>query len=116
MWHERTSHLTHLGPTGGMGREGEKKGKKKKRELEREKLYLLSKFPDDRIGGFRQSKRESSSSRQVLCIKTRIREFRQTLRGRGFSSTLLNPCLRVIRMVMVLGPEWPCNSVLKIWD
>ena len=52
------SHLTHLGPTGGMGREGEKGEKKKKKEkaLERERLYLISKFPGNRTGGFRRSK------------------------------------------------------------
>ena len=38
---ERTSHLTHLGPTGGKGREREKEKRKRKREL-RERSFTLS--------------------------------------------------------------------------
>ena len=34
MWHERTSHLNHLGPTGGMGRKGGKERQKKGKEGE----------------------------------------------------------------------------------
>ena len=48
------------------------KKRKKKREFYRERLHLLSKFPDDRTDGFRRSKRKSSSSRQGLCIETGI--------------------------------------------
>ena len=35
----------------------------------------------------------------------RIRGFRQTLRGRVFSSTWFNSCLRAIQMVEVFGIE-----------
>ena len=47
-------------------------GEEKKRELYRERLHLLSKFPDDRTDGFKRSKRKSSSSRQGLRIETGI--------------------------------------------
>ena len=82
--------MTHLGPTGGMGRrKGKGRGKERKRmrELSREKLYLLSKFLGDRTVGFRRSKKESSFSQQELHIETGIMEFWQTPRGRGFSLT-----------------------------
>ena len=48
---------------------------KKKRELYREKLYLLSKFSDDRTSGFRRSKRESLSSQLELRIETGVGSF-----------------------------------------
>ena len=81
-------------------RKKEKEGKK--RVVERERLHLLSKFPGDRTGGFRRSKRKSSSSRQGLRIETGVGEFRQTPKGNGFSSTWFNPCLRVIQMAWVV--------------
>ena len=47
----------------------------RKRELYREKHYILSKIFDDRTGGFRQSKKESLSSQLELRIETGIGEF-----------------------------------------
>ena len=55
-------------------------------------------FSGNRTIGFRRSKRESSSSRQELQVETKIGEFQQTPRGRVFSPTWFNPCLRVIQM------------------
>ena len=88
---------------------GEKKENKEKRERgKREKLHLLSSFFDDRIVGFRRSKRESSSSRQELQVETRIGEFRQTPRGRGLSPTCFNSRLKAIQMVLVFwGRKFP---------
>ena len=86
---ERTFHFTSIfsQPVGREGKEREK-GKPnlrgRVRERERERLYLLSRFSDDRIIVFRQSKRKSSSLRQGLCIETGVGKFRQTPRGRGF--------------------------------
>ena len=65
------------------------KGKKKERgermkEKYRQKLYLYSRFLGDRTVGLGQSKRQSSFSRQEFQVRTEIREFRQTPRGRGF--------------------------------
>ena len=81
-------------------RERKRKGKerKEKREEEKmsEKLHLLSRIYKDQAVGFRRRKRQSSSTRQELHIGTRIRGFRQTPRGRGFSPTLVNFGLRVI--------------------
>ena len=50
-------------------------GEEKKRELYRERLHLLSKFPDDRTDGFKRSKRKSSTLRQGLRIETGVGEF-----------------------------------------
>ena len=55
----------------------------------RERLYLLSRFFDDWIVGFRQSKSKSPSSLQELQVETGNREFRRTSRGRS-SPTLVN--------------------------
>ena len=49
-----------------------KRGRKRESFRERERLHLLSKFPDDRTDGFRRSKRKSSSSQQGLRIETGI--------------------------------------------
>ena len=49
-----------------------KRGRKRESFRERERLHLLSKFPDDRTNGFRRSKRKSSSSQQGLRIETGI--------------------------------------------
>ena len=85
---ERTSHLTSIFSQ-PVGREGEEKGKPDlKRESFRERLHLLSKFPGDRTGGFKRSKRKSSSSRQGFRIETGVGEFRQAPRGRS-SPTLV---------------------------
>ena len=61
-----------------------------------EKLYLLFKIYGDRAIGFRWSKRQSSSTRRELRVRTRIWGFRQTPRGRGFSPTLVVLDLRDI--------------------
>ena len=82
--------------------EKEKGGKEKERKEKKEegkwseKLYLLSKIYGDRVVGFRQSKRQSSSMRRKLRVGTRIWGFRQTPRGRGFSLTLVILDLRAI--------------------
>ena len=75
MAREVLSHLAHLGPYGGRKKEKKMRQEKKKRELWREKLYLLSKFSDARTGGFRRSKRESLSSQLELLIETRVGSF-----------------------------------------
>ena len=62
--------------------EGERNIKRKGRK-KRERHHLLSRFPSDRINGFRRSKRESSSSLQGLRIETRVVDFLQTPRGRS---------------------------------
>ena len=74
------------------------KGKKEKREEEKksEKLHLLFRFYGDRTVGFRRSKRQSSSTQRELRVGMRIRGFRKTPRGKGFSPTRFNFCLRSI--------------------
>ena len=69
--------MAHLETNTGMGekKRAEKKEEEKERVLERDRLQLLSKFPDDRTGGFKRSKRKSSSSRQGLRIETGVGEF-----------------------------------------
>ena len=69
--------MAHLGANSGMGekKRAEKKEEEKERVLERETLHLLSKFPDDRTGGFRWSKRKSASSQQGIHIEIGVREF-----------------------------------------
>ena len=62
--------------------EGERNIKRKGRK-KRERHHLLSRFPGDRISGFRRSKRESSSSLQGLRIETEVVEFRKTLKVRS---------------------------------
>ena len=74
MAREVLSHLAHLGPNGGR-KKGKRKRKEKDRVLERERLYLLSKFPGNLTEGFRWSKRESLSSELELHIETGIGEF-----------------------------------------
>ena len=83
MWLEETFHLTKLDQFNGE-RIWEEKGKGEE-EKRREKLLLLSSVPGDPTVGFRRSKRQSSFSRRELRVGTRIGEFRQTPRGRGFS-------------------------------
>ena len=70
-------------------RGGEKREGDLKREFERERLHLLSKFLRNHTSGFKRSKRKSSSSKQKLRIETGIGEFRQTPRSRS-SPTLVN--------------------------
>ena len=76
---------------GQTGRERKKSGGKRKREEEnmREKLLFLSSFLEDPTVNVRWSERQSSSSQRELRIETKIREFRQTPRGRGFSYSVL---------------------------
>ena len=87
---------------------GERKlGEKREREKERrrrEKLqYFLSRFPGDWTFGSGRSKRQSWSTHRKLRVGTKISDLRQAPRGRGFSPTRLNSCLRVIQMVEVFG-------------
>ena len=77
------------------GKEKERKEKKEEGKLS-EKLYLLSRIYGDQAIGFRRSKRQSSSIRRELRVGTRIGDFRQIPRGRGFSLTLIILGLRVI--------------------
>ena len=70
----------------------EKKRKERnrgRRGREREKgkkgFLLLSKTYGDQTDGFRRSKRQSSSTRREIHVGTKIWEFCQTPRGRGFS-------------------------------
>ena len=60
MWHERTSSLDPIltQPVWGRGK-GEKREEKKERVLEKERVYLLSRFPDDRSMESRRDKRQS---------------------------------------------------------
>ena len=69
----------------------------------REKLHLLSRFPDHRTVGSGRSKRQSWSTHRELCVGTKISDFHQVSRARGFSPTRFNSCLRVIQMVEVFG-------------
>ena len=61
-----------------------------------EKLHLISRIYEDRVFGFRWSKRQSSSTRRELRVGTRIWGFRQTPRARSFSPTLVILGLRAI--------------------
>ena len=68
---------------------GEKKGKRsssfKFDFLERECVFLLSRFLNDPTVDSLRDKKESCSMRIGLPAGTRLKEFRQTPRGRGFS-------------------------------
>ena len=122
MWQDEVSHLNlldqNLVESGKMGGKKKEKERKEKREEEKmsEKLQLLSRFYGDRTIGFRRNKRQSSSTRRELCVGTRIWDFRQTLRGRSFSLTLFNSCLRVIQMDEVFGAGTAVQFSPKIWD
>ena len=50
-----------------------------------ERVFLLSRIVGDPTVGSFQDKKESCSTRRGLRVGTGIREFPQTLRGRGFS-------------------------------
>ena len=83
---ERTSHLTPIfsqpvweGKTGKERERGENE-----RVLERERVYLLSRFPSDRSVESWLDKRQSLSPLQGLRVGTGIVEFRKTPVGRGF--------------------------------
>ena len=53
--------------------------------LERECVFLLSRFLNDPTVGSLWDKKENCSTRRGLRVGTRFREFPQTPRGRGFS-------------------------------
>ena len=104
----RGRHLASGPKSGGErenGRKRKEKERKEKREEEKrsEKLQLLSRFYEDQTIGFRRSKRQSSSTRQKLCVGMRIWGFRQNPIGRGFSPTRFNSSLRAIQMDEVFG-------------
>ena len=73
-----------------------------------EKLLLLSRYYRDRTVGPRRSKRQSWSTQRELRVGTKISGFRQTTRGRGFSPTRFNSCLRAIQMDKVFGAGNDC--------
>ena len=77
MWQVRGQVLLTQLDQIGWEREGggEKREGDLKREFERERLHLLSKFLGNRTDGFKRSKRKSSSSRQGLSIEIGIGEF-----------------------------------------
>ena len=77
-------------------RKRKKRKLKKEKEKRSEKLHLLSRIYGDRTIGFSRSKRQSSSTCRELHVGTRIRGFRQTLRGKGFSPASVILGLRVI--------------------
>ena len=76
---------------GGKEKEKERKEKKEEEKIS-EKLHLLSRI----YVGFCLSKRQSLTTRRELRVGRRIRGFRQTPRGRGFSPTLVSLGLRAI--------------------
>ena len=53
------------------GKEKERKEKEEK-EKRSEKIHLLSRIYEDRTVGFRRKKRQSSSTRRELRVRTRI--------------------------------------------
>ena len=72
------------------------KKEKEKKKMRSEKLHILSRIHRDRAVVFHRSKRQSSTTRRELRVSTRIRGFLQTLRGMGFSPTLVIFCVRAI--------------------
>ena len=76
-----TSHLSGWAKPVERGKKSGGKRKRKKRER--------TSFSRDPIVGVRRSERQSSSSRRELRLETNIGEFRQTLRCRGFSYSML---------------------------
>ena len=77
-----------------LGEEKERETKEKKeKKLEREKVYLLSRFLGDRSVRSRQDKKQSWSTWQRLRVGTGIVEFRQ-LREVGVFSYLDIICLK----------------------
>ena len=70
---ERTSSWPILDQT--VGWEKKKRAEKKEEEKERFLEHFLSKFSDNRTGGFRRSKRRSSFSRKGFRIETEVGEF-----------------------------------------
>ena len=72
MWQEREQDLDPSWTKQWDG--GRRREHKTKREFERERLYLLSKFLENRTNGFMRSKGKSSSSRQGLRIEIEVEE------------------------------------------
>ena len=70
-WQERALSLDPSW-TKPVGWERRKEGEEK---IEREKLYLLSKFPGDQTVGFWRSKRQSASPQRELQAETETRSF-----------------------------------------
>ena len=93
IWHERTSPLDQVLPTGFGRRKGERNEGKKEKKLERERVYLLSRFLGDRSVESRRNKKQSWSTQQGLCVGTGIVEFQQ-LREVGVFSYLDILCLK----------------------
>ena len=118
---EETSHLTCWTKSGGKrenGREKERERRKEKKGEEKmsEKLQLLSRILGDRTFGSRRSKRQSWSTQRELRVGTKICRFCQTPRGKDFSPTRFNSCLRSIQLMKCLGSGRPCSSVPEFWD
>ena len=86
-----------------MGEKKKEREKARRRRRRREKLHILSRFPDDRSVGSGQSKRRSWSTHRELHVGTKISGFRQTPRGRSFSPTWFNYCLRAIQIIEIVG-------------
>ena len=102
MWQERTIPLKWFDQIRWEEEkvgERKKERKKERRIRRREKLHFLSRFPDDWTVDSGQSKRRSWSTHRELRVGTKISGFRQTPRGRGFSHTWFNYCLRAIQIV-----------------
>ena len=78
---------------------------KREEEKMRENLLLRSSFPGDSAIDVYRCKRQSSSSRRELRVGTRIGEFRQTPRGRGFFLLGFILSLKIHLMVLFCFPE-----------
>ena len=94
MWQDRTISLEWFDQIPVGGREW---GRKEKRE-KREKLHLLFRISGAQTVVSSRSKMQSSSMRRGLIIETKIWDFHQAPRGKGFSPTRFIFGLRVIQM------------------
>ena len=88
---------------GNWRREKEKGREKREKKKNEREAHILSRFLGDRTFGSGQSKRQSWSTHQELRVDTKINDFLQVPRSRGFSPTRFNSCLRDIQMVEVFG-------------
>ena len=70
---------------------------------------------DPTVGGLR-GKKESCSTRKVLRVSTGFKEFRQTLRGRGFSLLGFILCLRTMLMLGLVEAVRGRLIGPKTWD
>ena len=91
MWQDRTISLEWFDQNPVGGREWARKEK-------REKLHLLFRISGAQTVVSRRSKMQSSSMRRGLIIETRIWDFHQAPRGKGFSPTRFIFGLRAIQM------------------